>query len=50
MEIERLILTAQGCGSVELTLRAESVQGVNLEGSEPMKVSPSPLVRVCGDK
>ena len=52
METERLMLTAaaEGCGSVELPLKAESVQGVHLEESGPVNVSPSPLVRVCGDR
>ena len=50
METERLMLIAEGCGSVELPLKAESVQGIHLEESGPVKVSPSPLVRVCGDR
>ena len=45
-----LTAAAEGCGSVELPLKAESVQGVHLEESGPVNVSPSPLVRVCGDR
>ena len=50
VNMEKLTLTAKGFGSVELPLKVESAQCVRLEESGPAKVSPSPLVRVCGDR
>ena len=51
MEMEKLTLAAQGCGSVEVPLNMESVQCAPLEESGPAgKGAPCPLVRVCGDR
>lgn len=49
---EKLILRANGHGSVELPLKAESMQCAQVEESlqHPKVYSSSPLVKVCGDR